>query len=763
MAICKCKMCGGDLNITELDKVVECEYCGTTQTVPSADSEKKMTLFNRANRLRLNNEFDKSAGIYESIIAEFPEEAEAYWGIVLCKYGIEYVDDPATGKKIPTCHRSSFDSVLEDDSFEQACDNADAVSRRLYREEAKKIEDIRKGIIEVSSKEEPYDIFICYKETDENGDRTVDSVIAQDVYNALTEKGYRVFFSRISLEDKLGQEYEPYIFSALNSAKIMLVFGTDFEYFNAVWVKNEWSRFLMMIEAGQKKTLIPCYKDLDAYDMPKEFAKLQAQDMGKVGAMQDLLAGIDKIMNKGAKAKVSETPQNNNSATVDSLLKRAFMFLEDGNWASADEYAEKVLDIDPENGEAYLAKLMVEYNVKYKWGLSRLEKPIKRSNNYKKAYRYGGDSLKKTLDEISEKIQSQIEENRKYNIYSEATQIMKEADSSYDFDKALNKFQTISEYEDSKKQIEICKRKKEEFAKKEEAERQEHERKEEAERQERERKEKERQIAREKRKKIAAVVISIIASCVVLVIVLTTVIVPGIKYHSALKLYNAKKYDEAYIAFNSINNFKDSAGKAAECLILNQNPGLTDLCVGSTIKFGFYEQDNNTSDGKEEIEWKVLEKKENKVLVISKLALDHQPYNDSKYDTTWEKCTLRTWLNETFYNVAFDTDHQQLIACSAVTTDNVFILSETEAIKYFSSDEARKCAPTDYAKAQGVVDTSSSYSTGGKATCYWWLRQPDDYYDYISYVVDNDGSIQRDFAVCAYGVAVRPAMWISLG
>ena len=122
MAICKCKMCGGDLQITELDKVVECEYCGTTQTVPSADNEKKMALFNRANKLRLNNEFDKAAGIYESIIADFPEEAEAYWGIVLCKYGIEYVDDPGTGKKIPTCHRSSFDSVMKDDAFEQACE-----------------------------------------------------------------------------------------------------------------------------------------------------------------------------------------------------------------------------------------------------------------------------------------------------------------------------------------------------------------------------------------------------------------------------------------------------------------------------------------------------------------------------------------------------------------------------------------------------------------------------------------------------------------
>ncbi len=402
MAICKCKMCGGDLNITDLENVVVCDYCGTTQTVPSADSEKKMTLFNRANRLRLNNEFDKAAGIYESIVAEFPEEAEAYWGIVLCKYGIEYVDDPATGKKIPTCHRSSFESVFEDDAFDQACENADAVARRVYREEAKQIEDIRKGILEVSSKEEPYDIFICYKETDENGDRTIDSAIAQDVYDALTEKGYRVFFSRITLEDKLGQEYEPYIFAALNSAKVMLVFGTDYEYFNAVWVKNEWSRFLQLISAGQKKVLIPCFKGIDAYDMPKEFARLQSQDMGKVGAIQDLLRGIEKLLPRSSTAAQSAPVQtvvsaNPAAATVDSLLKRAFMFLEDENWQSADEYAEKVLDIDPENGEAYLAKAMAELQVSLRKDLST-KHDLEENGNIAKALRYGTDPLIKQLN-----------------------------------------------------------------------------------------------------------------------------------------------------------------------------------------------------------------------------------------------------------------------------------------------------------------------------------------------------------------------------
>lgn len=364
MAVIKCKMCGGDLEIKEGLTVAECEYCGSRQTIPTADNEKKLTLFGRAGRLLRGCEFDKAAGVFESIVADFPEEAEAYWGLVLCKYGIEYVDDPATGKKIPTCHRSSFDSVLDDENFEQACENADAVARSVYRAEARAIEELRKGIIQVSSREEPYDVFICYKETDDKGERTLDSVIAQDIYTALTEKGYRVFFSRISLEDKLGVEYEPYIFAALNSAKLMLAVGTDYEHFNAVWVKNEWSRFLALIASGQKKTLIPCYKNIDAYDMPREFAKLSAQDMGKVGAMQDLLRGVEKILGGRKEEKQAEpvtvSQPVSGGPNVRAMIDRGNMALEDGKWQEAAEYFNRALDMDARCADAYLGQLLAK-------------------------------------------------------------------------------------------------------------------------------------------------------------------------------------------------------------------------------------------------------------------------------------------------------------------------------------------------------------------------------------------------------------------
>lgn len=308
--IFKCKMCGGDIEIIKGTNTGKCLYCKSVMTLPEVDNEKILNLYNRANDLRLNNDFDKAYGIYETILELDNEQVEAHWGLLLCKYGVEYVDDEKTGKKIPTCHRTIPTSILKDKEFEIIRKKSYGDALKLYESEGKIISDIQKKILEISSKEEPYDIFICYKETDENNERTKDSVIAQDIYDKLVEKNYKVFFARITLEDKLGLNYEPYIYSALKSAKVMLVVGTTEENFNAPWVKNEWSRYIEMMRENKNKYLIPVYSKIDAYKIPEEFAIYQAQSMDKVGAMQDLIRGIDKLMENSKKAKDIEVDIN---------------------------------------------------------------------------------------------------------------------------------------------------------------------------------------------------------------------------------------------------------------------------------------------------------------------------------------------------------------------------------------------------------------------------------------------------------------------
>ncbi len=457
MAIFKCKMCGGALEISENQFVATCEYCGTKQTLPKLDNEKKIALFSRANNLRIKSEFDKAAGIYESIIAEFRDEAEAYWGLVLCKYGIEYVDD-GKGSRVPTCHRTLPLSVMDDDDFQQACENADITAKTVYRDEAKAIDKIQKKILNIALSEEPYDIFICYKETDDiTGSRTEDSLIAQDIYTELLKDGYRVFFARDSLREVAGAEYEPYIYAALSSAKIMLAIGTKHDYYDAVWVKNEWSRFISMMSDDLSKVLIPCFKNMDAYDMPKEFKNMQALDMGEVTFFGSLTENIERILDKSKVKAIKETiVVNKDNIEVAPLLERGFMFLEDEEWDRADEFFENVLNKDPKNAQAYLGKLLADLEVSSFEKLSEFHTTFSDSNFYEKIMRFANSDLKERVKNSNNIIARRVEDARKKALYEDALEIMQTATTEDMFENAGYMFVEVKDYADAKEKSEEC-------------------------------------------------------------------------------------------------------------------------------------------------------------------------------------------------------------------------------------------------------------------------------------------------------------------
>ena len=401
MAVFKCKMCGGDLDVVDGMSVAECEYCGTKQTLPKLNDNEKEIMYERAGHFRRNNEFDKAMGIYEKILDIDNTDAEAYWSLVLCEYGIEYVEDPSTHKRVPTVNRAQFTSVFMNENYKSAIRYADAYQRSIYEEEAKNIDNIQKGILEISQNEEPFDVFICYKETDEHGRRTHDSVLANDLYHQLTQEGFKVFFSRITLEDKLGTAYEPYIFAALNSAKVMVVIGTKPEYFNAVWVKNEWARFLAQIKNGADKILIPAYKDMDPYDLPEEFSNLQAQDMSKLGFMQDLIRGVKKITQKDKKENVVIQVADKGHNDAENMVKRAYIALEDGDFQSANDFAEKALDKDAENAQAYIIQLLVELSLRKEADLEKHNIPLENYKKYIRAYGFAQSEYKDLLSKYN--------------------------------------------------------------------------------------------------------------------------------------------------------------------------------------------------------------------------------------------------------------------------------------------------------------------------------------------------------------------------
>lgn len=296
MAVYKCKICGGSTIIDSKNGIAVCEYCGTKQALPLFTEKSEQVLYERGNSYLLQSEYDKATNVFNQLLAIAPNDPELYWDLVLCKYGVTYVCDPKTGKYIPTCNRTHYSSIFQDENYLKAIELSNGEKKELYESDAKTIDNIQKGIIEVSKKEKPFDIFISYKETDANGNRTKDSIVAQDLYEKLTASGYKVFFSRITLEEKIGSEYEPYIYAALYSSKVMLTISSSRENIEAVWVKNEWSRYLTLSQNDSEKTLIPLYFDMEKTDLPDDFSMLSAQNMKVEGFEQELLRGIKKLI-----------------------------------------------------------------------------------------------------------------------------------------------------------------------------------------------------------------------------------------------------------------------------------------------------------------------------------------------------------------------------------------------------------------------------------------------------------------------------------
>ena len=215
--------------------------------------------------------------------------------------------------------------------------------------------------------------------------------------------------------------------------------------------------------------------------------------------------------------------------------------------------------------------------------------------------------------------------------------------------------------------------------------------------------------------------------------------------------------------------------KAAESENLSLPKALSaDIEVGENVLFGTYEQDGRLFNGKEDIEWIVIAKDDTSVLLISKYGLDCQRFHPySKYGTTWEKCDLRAWLNSTFYNAAFSDEEQQQIVSSVCTpemnpttsvdpgnetTDKVFVLSAVETSYYLPTDLVRRCRPTAYALANGVMDYDGF--------CWWWTRTPGATSSQVV-CVNDDGAIGRgkyagyDMYYSKY--AVRPSIRVRIG
>ncbi|MDR0861471.1 MAG: hypothetical protein LBN30_01640 [Oscillospiraceae bacterium] len=157
MQIIKCKMCGGDVTANAQNpNIGVCDSCGSTMTLPNANDDRLANLFNRANNFRRQNEFDKALTAYENILNENDTDAEAHWCAALCRFGVEYVEDPRSHERVPTIHRVQYEPFLKDADYLAAAEYApDGYSRSLYEKEAAAIAEIQKSVLALAANESP--------------------------------------------------------------------------------------------------------------------------------------------------------------------------------------------------------------------------------------------------------------------------------------------------------------------------------------------------------------------------------------------------------------------------------------------------------------------------------------------------------------------------------------------------------------------------------------------------------------------------------
>lgn len=445
MAAFLCRVCGGALELVSGRSLCRCPYCGTLQSVPLLDSEEKAELCRRAEQLRREFRYDKAMALYERLIQLSPADADLYWALTLCRFGAELSPDGGV-----LLNRICAHSVLSDEDFKLALKFADDETRAVMEKQAEQIDIARRSGLERAGSAE-YDVYLCAREADENGRRAMDSVIATELYKRLCAEGFKVFFPQKSLEDEFGGAWEPHIFAALSSAAVMIVVGTSAESFDEVWVRNAWSRFA--------RTIIPVVRDVPpsglSETLPEELAGLQMLDMSRLGAENDLIGAIRALT--GEKPGAPAAPGED-----DPMLRRAALYLEDGDFGKAEEIAERLLAKSPNNAEAFVIKLLAEYRLPDENALDGVTEGFADSENYRQAMLHGGEPLRRRLKEHLNRAaeaapeSSDAREKHRSDMYENAVKAVSESGDVFELSSAERSLRSLGDYEDAPALAEKC-------------------------------------------------------------------------------------------------------------------------------------------------------------------------------------------------------------------------------------------------------------------------------------------------------------------
>ena len=409
----KCNVCGAPLVFQPTDREKECEFCHNWSQRPSSAPEGVKSLV-YANERRNMGEFEEAERSYRRVLEANPEEYEARWGLLLCKYGVIYVES-ASGERIITCRRTCEAALTAEDDYERLLTQVTSNVRARYERDAREIDAIQREILRIRRTAEPYDVFLCYKETAPEGGRTEDSLIAREIYDQLSKDGYRVFFAPMVMGDRVGANYEAVIFCAVETAPVMAVIGTRKEYFDSTWVRSEWRRFLDLKSRGVEKHLLVFYRNLDpGTDLPAKLRGLQAAELPLLRSQYIVEEQVKRVL----PIQREEDP-----------LEVGFVYLEIGSFSDAAAFFAQQLANQPRNARIWLGKAMAELQVPDEESLSATP-GLLTNPSIKAALRFGDAALAERLRGYAQSAEAQQAETAKQaeaQRQAEAAQRLEEA------------------------------------------------------------------------------------------------------------------------------------------------------------------------------------------------------------------------------------------------------------------------------------------------------------------------------------------------
>ena len=438
----KCRVCAADFQAEEGLTYIKCDTCDNTFTHTKSKEDAIHDKYSRAYELLRQCEFDRAEEIFQEILSYDHTDAEAYWCIIQCRYGVEYVKDTSTNKYLLTCRRIQQDPIDNNSNYQLALEYSDNNTKDVYVAQAKNISEIQSGYFKNVDSKQQYDVFICVRGTSSDGSHNKDNELAQDIGDRLEKNGHSVFVSGLMLSGMSENEYESQVTYALDCAGTMLIIGTSPSSFTDSRVANQWSRFLSLIKKEPRRQIIQCYNDMEPNELPQELSNFPRLNMSKITFLQD----VDRLINH---SKINE---KNEAETVESITNNGWQLLKEKRWDEAEAEFVRASEIYSD----YAPSIMGRYCAINKLtGLDAAKgDSLRNDKRYKAALKIATPAYRVVLERAAKDAEDRVKEE----IYVKLFSRMREAEHEDTYEDLSQEFHKLGDYKDSQDLAARCKK-----------------------------------------------------------------------------------------------------------------------------------------------------------------------------------------------------------------------------------------------------------------------------------------------------------------